>query len=113
MKSRGRERFVDPNIDTKTVTAYCAAETYDIQAAAKLVQNQGYELDPFQTGLYPQVVHIQTSDRPSEVKDFQQGDIFIFSSGTVVTLECPRKRSLETSQPSSPLRSRRIASKFA
>lgn len=76
---------MDPGADTKTVTAYCAAETYDIAAAARLVKAQGYELDPFQTGLYPQVIHVQTSDRPSEVKDFQRGDVFIFPSGTVVT----------------------------
>jgi uncharacterized Rmd1/YagE family protein len=84
VKSRGRTRFVDPDADTKTVTAYCAAETYDIASAARLVKAQGYELDPCQTGLYPQVIHVQTSDRPSEVKDYQQGDIFIFPSGTVV-----------------------------
>ncbi|KAL6709489.1 hypothetical protein ACN47E_001424 [Coniothyrium glycines] len=85
VKSRGRTRFVDPDAETKTVTAYCAAETYDIATAARLVKAQGYELDPFQTGLWPQVIHVQTSDRPSEVKDYQQGDIFIFPSGTVVT----------------------------
>lgn len=85
VKSRGRTRFIDPDADTKTVTAYCAAETYDVAAAARLVKAQGYELDPFQTGLYPQVIHVQTADRPSEVKDFQRGDIFIFPSGTVVT----------------------------
>ena len=72
-------------IDHQTVTAYCAAETYDVTTAARLVKEQGYALDPFQTGLYPQVIHVQTSDRPSEVKDHQQGDIFIFPSGTVVT----------------------------
>src|SRR5690242_7706211 len=98
VKSRGRTRFIDPDAETKTVTAYCAAETYDIATAARLVRAQGYELDPIQTGLYPQVLHIQTSDRPSEVKDFQQGDIFIFPSGTVVTWNVREREALKLVQ---------------
>lgn len=98
VKSRGRTRFIDPDAETKTVTAYCAAETYDIAVATRLVKAQGYELDPFQTGLYPQVLHIQTSDRPSEVKDFQQGDIFIFPSGTVVTWNVREREVLKLVQ---------------
>lgn len=78
----------------QTVTAYCAAETYNISTAARLVKAQGYELDPFQTGLYPQVIHVRTTDRPSEVKDFQQGDIFIFPSGTVVTWNVREREAL-------------------
>ena len=80
------------------MTAYCAAETYDIAVATRLVKAQGYELDPFQTGLYPQVLHIQTSDRPSEVKDFRQGDIFIFPSGTVVTWNVREREVLKLVQ---------------
>ncbi|KAF1843920.1 DUF155-domain-containing protein [Cucurbitaria berberidis CBS 394.84] len=95
VKSRGRTRFIDPDAETKTVTAYCAAETYSISSAARLVKAQGYELDPFQTGLYPQVIHVQTSDRPSEVKDYQQGDIFIFPSGTVVTWNVREREALK------------------
>ncbi|KAH7378790.1 hypothetical protein BKA66DRAFT_466622 [Pyrenochaeta sp. MPI-SDFR-AT-0127] len=95
VKSRGRTRFIDPDADTKTVTAYCAAETYSISSAAQLVKAQGYELDPHQTGLYPQVIHVQTSDRPSEVKDYQQGDIFIFPSGTVVTWNVREREALK------------------
>ncbi|RMZ70562.1 hypothetical protein GMOD_00000669 [Pyrenophora seminiperda CCB06] len=94
VKSRGKTRFIDPYAETKTVTAFCAAETYDISAAARLVKAQGYELDPFQTGLFPQVIHVQTSERPSEVKDFQQGDIFIFPSGTVVTWNVREREAL-------------------
>ncbi|KAF2261012.1 DUF155-domain-containing protein [Lojkania enalia] len=94
VKGHGNKRFVDPEVDTKTVTAYCAAETYNISTAARLVKAQGYELDPFQTGLYPQVVHVQTSDRPSEVKDSQHGDIFIFPSGTVVTWNVREREAL-------------------
>ena len=103
VKSRGRTRFIDPDAETKTVTAYCAAETYDIAVAARLVKAQGYELDPFQTGLYPQVIHVQTSDRPSEVKDFQQGDIFIFPSGTVVTWNVREREALKLVQQVLPV----------
>ncbi|KAL1602855.1 hypothetical protein SLS60_006277 [Paraconiothyrium brasiliense] len=94
VKGRGSKRFVDPHVDTKTVTAYCAAETYNISTAARLVKAQGYELDPLQTGLYPQVIHIQTRDRPSEVKDSQEGDIFIFPSGTMVTWNVREREAL-------------------
>jgi uncharacterized Rmd1/YagE family protein len=59
------------------------------------VKGQGYEIDPFQTGLYPQVIHVQTSERPSEIKDYQQGDIFIFASGTVVTWNVREREALK------------------
>lgn len=96
VKGKGNKRFVDPDVFTKTVTAYCAAETYSIAEAARLVKAQGYELDPYNTGLYPQVIHVQTTERPSEVKDFQeaQGDIFIFPSGTVVTWNVREREAL-------------------
>ncbi|KAF2704171.1 DUF155-domain-containing protein [Pleomassaria siparia CBS 279.74] len=94
VKGRGSKRFVDPHAETKNVTAYCAAETYNISTAARLVKAEGYELDPFQTGLYPQVVHVRTTERPSEVKDFQQGDIFIFPSGTVVAWNVREREAL-------------------
>lgn len=51
-------------------------------------------MDPFQTGLYPQVIHVQTTERPSEVKDFQRGDIFVFPSGTVVTWNVKEREAL-------------------
>ncbi|KAF2641392.1 DUF155-domain-containing protein [Massarina eburnea CBS 473.64] len=84
VKGRGSKKFVDPDVDTKTVTAYCGAETYNISSAARLVKAEGYDVDPHNTGLYPQVIHLQITEKPSEVKDFQRGDIFIFPSGTVV-----------------------------
>lgn len=86
IKGKGNKRFVDPDAETKTVTAYCAAEQYNISEAAQLIRAQGYELDPFHTGLFPQVIHVQTIERPSEVKNSMgRGDVFIFPSGTVVT----------------------------
>jgi uncharacterized Rmd1/YagE family protein len=38
---------------------------------------------------------VQTSDRPSEVKDSQRGDIFIFASGTVVTWNVRERDALK------------------
>lgn len=56
---------------------------------------QGYELDPYQTALYPQVIHVQTAERASEVSDSSgRGDIFIFPSGTVVTWNVPESEAL-------------------
>lgn len=86
VKGKGNKRFVDPEAETKTVTAYCAAEQYNISSAARLVQAQGYELDPYQTGLFPQVIHVRTSASSSKNEAGSgNGDIFIFPSGTVVT----------------------------
>jgi len=62
--------------ETRLVTAYCAAEQYDIAKVAKILDGVGYNLDPFKTGLYPQVVHFQ--HKPGA------GDILVFPSGTVV-----------------------------
>ncbi|PVI03284.1 DUF155-domain-containing protein [Periconia macrospinosa] len=98
VKGRGNKRFVDPDVDTKTVTAYCGAETYNISSAARLVKQHGYEIDPFNTGLYPQVIHLQTTEKPSEVKDFQRGDIFIFPSGTVVAWNVREREMLNLVQ---------------
>lgn len=63
-----------------------------------ILQDRGYEPDPFETGLYPQVVHVQvpldsirrvsnpsTADLPSN----EVGDIFVFPSGTVVAWALP------------------------
>jgi uncharacterized Rmd1/YagE family protein len=79
------------------VTAYCAAEQYNILVASRLVKDDGFELDPHHTGLYPQVVHIQVSapGREALVEAGQQpGDLFIFPSGTVVAWNVPERIAL-------------------
>jgi uncharacterized Rmd1/YagE family protein len=40
------------------------------------------------------VIHVRTRDRPSEVKDSQEGDIFIFPSGTLVTWNVKEREAL-------------------
>lgn len=75
------------------MTAICAAENYDIAQVSHLLQTRGHQLDPYGTGLYPQVVHIeipvdvQQSDTVAATASL--GDIFIFPSGTVVTWAVP------------------------
>lgn len=90
IKGRGKRRFVDPEAETKDVTASCAAEQYNIASARQLLAQEGYQIDPHGTGLYPQVVHIQIqhharSNEDDEDKLQGSGDVFVFPSGTVVS----------------------------
>ncbi|KAL8710453.1 MAG: hypothetical protein Q9220_004885 [cf. Caloplaca sp. 1 TL-2023] len=83
----------DSKPSTKTVTAYCATEQYDISRVTEILRNGGHHLDPYETGLYPQVVHIEVPNRlPSrrlEESGPSTGDVFIFPSGTVVAWDVP------------------------
>lgn len=82
----------------QTVTAYAVAERFNLSKVLDILQAKGYEPDPFETGLYPQVVHVQvpldslrrtsnpaSADLPAD----EAGDIFIFPSGTVVAWALP------------------------
>ncbi|KAL8974872.1 MAG: hypothetical protein Q9197_000905 [Variospora fuerteventurae] len=77
----------------RTVTAYCVAEQYDISHVARILKSAGYHLDPHETGLYPQVTHIEVPDnspsRRTEGASPSTGDVFIFPSGTVVAWDVP------------------------
>ncbi|KAI5287547.1 hypothetical protein KEM52_001533 [Ascosphaera acerosa] len=82
----------------KTVTAYAVAEQFDIHKVVAILLAKGYEPDPFKTGLYPQVVHIQVpvesihrtmGSAPSELPEAEVGDVFVFPSGTVVAWSLP------------------------
>jgi uncharacterized Rmd1/YagE family protein len=77
----------------QTVTAICAAEEYDISQVARILQGFGYELDPYKTDLYPQVVHvslaIQTDSMSHKDPTLSTGDLFVFPSGTVVAWAIP------------------------
>ena len=80
---------------TKTVTAYCTAEQYNIGHVARILKDAGHQLDPYETGLYPQVVHLEIRIHPeygnSEGSNRPTGDIFIFPSGTLVAWAVPEK----------------------
>jgi uncharacterized Rmd1/YagE family protein len=43
----------------KLVTAYAVAEQFDLGKVVEILRSIGYEPDPLDTGLYPQVVHVQ------------------------------------------------------
>ncbi|KAF2224430.1 hypothetical protein BDZ85DRAFT_234909 [Elsinoe ampelina] len=97
VRGSGRRQFIDPEANTKDVTASCAAEQYDLPLAQHRLKQEGYDIDPLNTGLYPQVIHIQTPIYP--VKDLDTGvektigpgDVFVFPSGSVVSWNVPEK----------------------
>lgn len=98
IKGRGKTRHVDPEVETKDVTAYCAAETYNVHVARDLLRREGWDADPMGTGLFPQVLHMRT---PTSTTNWRWsgsgtdgdvvGDVFIFPSGTVVTWNVSEK----------------------
>ncbi|TKA22338.1 hypothetical protein B0A50_08157 [Salinomyces thailandicus] len=97
IKGRGKRAHVDPEIETKDVTAYCAAETYNLHIAKHVLQQEGYEPDPYSTDLFPQVLHVQTpnflvrDEATGENKAMGAGDVFVFPSGSVVTWNVSEK----------------------
>jgi required for meiotic nuclear division protein 1 len=83
---------------SRAVTAYAVAEQFNLAKVDEILRAQGHEPDPFNTGLYPQVIHIQiplssihraarTSTKELSPKDV--GDVFIFPSGTLVSWSLP------------------------
>ncbi|KAL8798667.1 MAG: hypothetical protein Q9182_006478 [Xanthomendoza sp. 2 TL-2023] len=93
VKENRRPTTHEPQPSTKTVIAYCAAEQYDIAAVANILKNAAYHLDPYETGLYPQVVHIEVPNQTPSHRlaggGLTTGDVFIFPSGTVVAWDVP------------------------
>lgn len=83
-----KSEIVGSHNNTKPVTAICAAEQYDIARVSHILQTKGYRLDPYGTGLYPQVVHIELPADPPAANAAAPisaiGDVFVFPSGTVV-----------------------------
>lgn len=63
--------------ESSTLSAVCIAESFDMDHVATILANHGFELDPDGTGFEAsEVVH---------ARGLNQGDIFVFPSGTVVT----------------------------
>ena len=63
------------------------------------MEADGFELDPYATGLYPQVIHIQAPILPplsssGPLKKQEHGDLFVFPSGTVVAWNVPDRVAL-------------------
>lgn len=69
------------------MTAYCAAEEYDLDHVSRILDPLGERQDPYGINLYPQVVHVEIpiDENGSSAK----GDLFVFPSGTVVGWAIP------------------------
>ena len=86
----GHHQPADAHSRTKTVTAYCAADQFDLARVVQILETLGHEIDPYETRLAQQVVHIQIALPETEATDEPEyGDIFVFSSGTVVAWSVP------------------------
>lgn len=86
-KSRGRHGALEAV--KRDVTAYCAAEEYNIAQVSQMLQDVGYRLDPCNTRLSPHVVHFRyppfgSSGDAADQARSEAGDVFIFPNGTVV-----------------------------
>ncbi|KAL7267470.1 hypothetical protein RUND412_009946 [Rhizina undulata] len=75
----------DMTSKSKTCTAYCTAEKYDLSIAATILRSKGYELDPFGTGLIDQVLHLRLRHQD----EGEECDVFIFPSGNIVSWSLP------------------------
>lgn len=80
------------------MTAYAVAEQFNIRKVREILQEKGYEPDPLDTGLYPQVVHVQIpidsirrvgNPSTTDLSPDEIGDVFVFPSGTVVAWSLP------------------------
>lgn len=92
IKGKGRLKHIDPEAETKDVTAYCAAETYNVHIARDLLRKEGWVADPCHTHLFPHVLHVQTQPHfRSDGVDEEGGDVFVFPSGSVVTWNVSEK----------------------
>jgi uncharacterized Rmd1/YagE family protein len=95
IKGSGKLQYIDPDVPTKDITAYCAADIYDLKLARVELEREGYQLDPVRTGLGDQVLHFQTPnyltrhEETGEEKAQGAGDVFVFPSGCVVTWNVP------------------------
>ncbi|KAL2256024.1 hypothetical protein VTK26DRAFT_2328 [Humicola hyalothermophila] len=70
-----------PEGSSSTISAVCVAESFDMDTVVDILQGHGFELDPDNTGFEQhEVVH---------ARGFNNGDIFVFPSGTVVTWALP------------------------
>jgi uncharacterized Rmd1/YagE family protein len=66
---------------SSTISAVCAAESFEMDKVEEILKNHGFVLDPEGTGFEShEVVH---------ARGFNNGDIFVFPSGTVVTWALP------------------------
>ena len=111
--NKAGRKFIDPDADTQDMWSDCYGTNADMsqtvccllrrrairyQDASRLLKKDGFKMDPLSTGLFPQVVHVQTPITP----DQDRGDVFIFPSGTVVAWNVPDKTALRLVQQIPP-----------
>jgi uncharacterized Rmd1/YagE family protein len=66
---------------SSTISAVCVAASFDMDKVASILAHHGFELNPDNTDFEDsEVVH---------ARGLNQGDIFVFPSGTVVTWGLP------------------------
>ncbi|RPB05706.1 hypothetical protein L873DRAFT_1797437 [Choiromyces venosus 120613-1] len=92
---------------TRVCTAYCTAGKYDLPSATRLLLAQGYTPDPFLTGLDEQVIHLRLpipNSIPSAETGYQveNGDVFIFPSGNIVSWSLPPEEVMSVSRVIEP-----------
>jgi uncharacterized Rmd1/YagE family protein len=69
------------------MTAICVAEEFDMAAVVQILRTHGFQIDPDHTGfLAQQVVH---------TRGVNDGDIFVFPSGTVVAWSLPEDVAID------------------
>lgn len=78
---RRKEHKTETIDSANLVTAICVAEELDMSAVVRILRSHGFPIDPYGTG-FPdeQVVH---------TRGVNDGDIFVFPSGTVVAWSLP------------------------
>ncbi|KAI1768437.1 hypothetical protein GGR53DRAFT_478109 [Hypoxylon sp. FL1150] len=89
----GSRKDVEPEKDyRRTINSICVAQSFDMDAVQEILRFHAFELDPDGTGFDPTgVVH---------ARGINNGDIFVFPSGTVVAWSVPTDslKSLATKQ---------------
>ncbi|KAJ9611465.1 hypothetical protein H2200_004649 [Cladophialophora chaetospira] len=94
----GTKTLEEADQTPKLVTAYAVADQFDLTKVEEILRSKGYEPDPLETGLFPQVVHVQipissiyrsTNPTGRDLSSTEVGDVFVFPSGTLVTWALP------------------------
>ncbi|KAI1399016.1 hypothetical protein F4819DRAFT_436444 [Hypoxylon fuscum] len=92
-RSSGARKDADSETDyRRTITSICVAQSFDMEAVQEILRFHAFELDPDGTGFDTTgVVH---------ARGINDGDIFVFPSGTVVAWSVPLDslQSLATKQ---------------
>ncbi|KAI5816048.1 hypothetical protein BZA77DRAFT_293697 [Pyronema omphalodes] len=86
------ERLLTLTSETHLCTAYSLAETYDLSYCARILLSSGYILDPTNTGLSDEVIHLRPAhenNNDHEAKTGNEADVFIFPSGEIVGWDYP------------------------